>query len=894
MSAKSFTGESNKRKTKIVAGIAISLLLVTSWAILFLPGATDSNVGLKVIGDDVRVIQPGEEAEYPIRVENKGNINEDIKLETYGTPEGWEAELDNDFVNLDSGKRDHVYLTVKSPSTGTRGPPVATIGVRAWIGSGKTGTNNATLIETITWSLNEDNINPIGGDWDKPMIIQTTQSSAITYKFPNTIQVKHIDNNGTSFTRNVTVPHVSITLSLLPNSVIEIGYTGSFDYEKRGNIDGQEGNPIQDTLEFKSKVTQGTVIVNLVEKGTRQSADGTPLIEVLSNPDVITDVGSIDITIPFETTGGLFSAGITGGTAEVEVYDGTVDLEANDNTTTIETSLSEAPKGVAINKIDETVNVTDINKDVVTITGDVEILKPTDIPPIEIAPGKNILIIDPLDTLELKLKGNEKYKVEIKKYRKDEEVEIITIDDIEDGGEDTFIIKDGSYEIKTTSDTEKNVIITIQIGDKIYTLNLPLIKDEEYVLKDVDIDKGTATVVITDADGKEIEIKDIPSDTTADEFKEMRKEEKEPPKEGIPTTTVIGIIGLILIVLIIGVLIFGKKSKKEEKEVKDLWKKIEEEPDEEKEVTFEEEIPAEEEKVAPVEEEEKVPEEEKEEPTEEKEEAPVVEEEKVTEEEKEEVPTEEEKEETPAEEKKEIPTTPSPDVEEIYAEGVEFYKMGDFELAIENFDMALAEDPNHERAWFNKGFVLRKLDRDEEAIECFEKSIELNPGYEKAWYSKGFTLRKLENYKEALACFEKALEINPDYENARKGIEICREELGWVDEEEEVEFEVDNEEDSSEEKEETDTEESGPSKEYYIEIDGEKYDRGLLETAEGLTKGRGDGRISIEDAEKIWEDAQDNGNVTDIEFKTLEYILNNLNCTRPAIEYLTEKISKKE
>ena len=86
---------------------------------------------------------------------------------------------------------------------------------------------------------------------------------------------------------------------------------------------------------------------------------------------------------------------------------------------------------------------------------------------------------------------------------------------------------------------------------------------------------------------------------------------------------------------------------------------------------------------------------------------------------------------------------------------------------------------------------------------------------------------------------------------------------------------------------------SKPRKSYYKIIDGQKYDRELLKTAHELTKGKGDGRISLKDAEKLWKDAQDNNKVTIIEIKTLEYILDNLNCTNSARNYLERIIIKK-
>lgn len=64
---------------------------------------------------------------------------------------------------------------------------------------------------------------------------------------------------------------------------------------------------------------------------------------------------------------------------------------------------------------------------------------------------------------------------------------------------------------------------------------------------------------------------------------------------------------------------------------------------------------------------------------------------------------------------------------------------------------------------------------------------------------------------------------------------------------------------------------------YYKIIDGQRYDRQLLETAQQLTEGRGDGRISQKDAEIIWNQVQDGRSITPTERRTIVYLLEKLN-----------------
>jgi len=56
---------------------------------------------------------------------------------------------------------------------------------------------------------------------------------------------------------------------------------------------------------------------------------------------------------------------------------------------------------------------------------------------------------------------------------------------------------------------------------------------------------------------------------------------------------------------------------------------------------------------------------------------------------------------------------------------------------------------------------------------------------------------------------------------------------------------------------------------YYKTIDGNKYDGELLELADKLTSGSGDGRISQADAGQLLEAVKDGDSYTDIEKATV-------------------------
>jgi DNA-directed RNA polymerase subunit F len=79
---------------------------------------------------------------------------------------------------------------------------------------------------------------------------------------------------------------------------------------------------------------------------------------------------------------------------------------------------------------------------------------------------------------------------------------------------------------------------------------------------------------------------------------------------------------------------------------------------------------------------------------------------------------------------------------------------------------------------------------------------------------------------------------------------------------------------------------------YYRVIDGKKYDNELLTAAEEAVKGKGDGRISLDDAKLLLEKVKDGDTYTDIEKDTMEYIRNNFKWTPEADEWFRTEIRK--
>ena len=79
---------------------------------------------------------------------------------------------------------------------------------------------------------------------------------------------------------------------------------------------------------------------------------------------------------------------------------------------------------------------------------------------------------------------------------------------------------------------------------------------------------------------------------------------------------------------------------------------------------------------------------------------------------------------------------------------------------------------------------------------------------------------------------------------------------------------------------------------YYKVIDGLNFDSGFLNMADVLIKGQGDGRISIDDSNKLLTKIFDGGTITKVECRTILYILKNYKLTNEASQNFLDKLIK--
>jgi tetratricopeptide (TPR) repeat protein len=98
----------------------------------------------------------------------------------------------------------------------------------------------------------------------------------------------------------------------------------------------------------------------------------------------------------------------------------------------------------------------------------------------------------------------------------------------------------------------------------------------------------------------------------------------------------------------------------------------------------------------------------------------------------------------------------------LYVLAVVEAMLGKHDLALANYDRALALQPAHAEALSNRGNTLKALQRYDEALASFDCALVLQPGYATALINRGAVLYDLRRYEEALENYERALTLRPD------------------------------------------------------------------------------------------------------------------------------------
>lgn len=94
--------------------------------------------------------------------------------------------------------------------------------------------------------------------------------------------------------------------------------------------------------------------------------------------------------------------------------------------------------------------------------------------------------------------------------------------------------------------------------------------------------------------------------------------------------------------------------------------------------------------------------------------------------------------------------------------GSAFDEMGNYDLALRDFQEVITIAPDNSQAHMNKGISLYKLGEYEDALSAFNTSIKLSPKFGIAYLNRGTLQADLHHYKRAISDYHKGLKLIED------------------------------------------------------------------------------------------------------------------------------------
>src|SRR5438874_9474788 len=115
--------------------------------------------------------------------------------------------------------------------------------------------------------------------------------------------------------------------------------------------------------------------------------------------------------------------------------------------------------------------------------------------------------------------------------------------------------------------------------------------------------------------------------------------------------------------------------------------------------------------------------------------------------------------------------------EEYYKRGLDAEKEGNHEKAVEFYERALNENPDHEMSAFHLAVLYDRRAEDAKAIELYERICTSPPVHLNALMNLAILYEDNNHYEEAYRCLDAVLRTDPNHERARlymKDVESAR------------------------------------------------------------------------------------------------------------------------
>ncbi len=101
--------------------------------------------------------------------------------------------------------------------------------------------------------------------------------------------------------------------------------------------------------------------------------------------------------------------------------------------------------------------------------------------------------------------------------------------------------------------------------------------------------------------------------------------------------------------------------------------------------------------------------------------------------------------------------------------GNAYFKKGDYDRAIKDYDMAIELLPSYARPLNNRGLAYQKKGDYDRAIKDFDETIKLSPNYARAFANRADTYEKKSDYERAAHDYDDAIRLEPNLKAAWSG-----------------------------------------------------------------------------------------------------------------------------
>ena len=103
---------------------------------------------------------------------------------------------------------------------------------------------------------------------------------------------------------------------------------------------------------------------------------------------------------------------------------------------------------------------------------------------------------------------------------------------------------------------------------------------------------------------------------------------------------------------------------------------------------------------------------------------------------------------------------------------------GQFDLALEDYQRAIAIRPDYAKAHYNLAGALQDLGQLEDAVNSYKKTLEIEPNYAEAFNNLGNVFKALKQNDDAVESYKNALIIKPNYIESQYSLGAILQDLG--------------------------------------------------------------------------------------------------------------------